>query len=121
MLHAYRALQQHLASNIVWSLQLLDDEGGVVPIPPSALGTLKLVSDPAQAWVPGPTKLSSDKLGFVGKLKERTGTVVVRLMDSARTPLLDSPASGSLHAIGAKEAFAEVARPLLPPILTPDC
>ena len=102
-------------------LQLLDDHKNVIPLPPLAKGTLRLVASPPEALLPT-WKLSTDRKRFLVKLRGQAGRVKISLADNERTPLLHAP-PGAAHddAMGTSQShhLTEMARPLLSPLNYP--
>ena len=95
-------------------LQLLDDHQNVIPMPPPAKGTLRLVSFPPEALMPR-WSLSPDRRNFLVKLKGQAGQVKIGLVDNPRAPLLrPSAAERHLDSGQVEEAYdigtTEVAR-----------
>lgn len=94
-------------------LQLLDDHQNVIPMPPPAKGTLRLVSFPPEALMPK-WSLSPDRKNFLVKLRGQAGQVKIGLVDNPRAPLLRPSAEGHLDSGQAEEAHdigtTEVAR-----------
>ncbi|KAL0023092.1 hypothetical protein WJX77_000674 [Trebouxia sp. C0004] len=87
-------IQCSLGQEVALPLTLLDEHKNVVPLPPLAKGTLKLVASPPEALEPI-WKLTTDRKRFLVKLRGQAGRVKIGLADNDRTPLLHVPAEAA--------------------------
>ncbi|KAL0024570.1 hypothetical protein WJX79_009165 [Trebouxia sp. C0005] len=97
-------IQCSMGQEVALPLTLLDDHKNIVPLPPLAKGTLRLVASPPEAFLPT-WKLSTDRKRFLIKLRGQAGRIKIALADNERNPLLHIPpeAMGESHLLHLTE------------------